>query len=147
MATLPETQAELEALRAKVALESRAAQRLRATPAKEAAEGCSWARSTTSWTGSPLPTFEAAADRLVTYRSRLEALTRVVLSWPFGSAEAPANHERPFRAKELPPNDFADAGPTAPPPAPEPTASDDRSAGQPRLVGELPPALEYADVQ
>ena len=77
-------------------------------------------RSTTSWTGSPLPTFGPPPIASSRYRTRLEALTRVVLSWPFGSAEAPANHERPFRAKELPPNDFADAGPTAPPPAPEP---------------------------
>jgi lysozyme family protein len=119
MATLPETQAELEALRAKVAVEGRAA---------KAAGDTARTGQLVALAGEiddeldrlALADLQAAANRLVSYRTRLEALTRVVLSWPFGSAEAPANHERPFRAKELPANDFADAGPTAPPPAPEP---------------------------
>jgi lysozyme family protein len=119
MATLPETQAALEALRAKVAVEGRAA---------KAAGDTARTGQLVALAGEiddeldrlALADLRAAADRLVTYRTRLEALTRVVLSWPFGSAEAPATHERPFRAKDLPPNDFADAGPAAPPPVAEP---------------------------
>lgn len=119
MATLPETQAELEALRAKVAAESRAARDAGDTAKREQLRAL-LGEIDDELDRLALADLRAAADRLVSYRTRLEALTRVVLSWPFGSAEAPANHERPFRAKELPPNDFADAGPTAPPPAPEP---------------------------
>jgi lysozyme family protein len=119
MATLPETQAELEALRAKVAAESRAA-RDAGDIAKREQLRALLGEIDDELDRLALADLQAAANRLVSYRTRLEALTRVVLSWPFGSAEAPPNHERPFRAKELPPNDFADAGPTAPPPAPEP---------------------------
>ena len=119
MATLPETQAELEALRAKVAAESRAARDAGDTARREQLRALI-GEIDDELDRLALADLQAAANRLVTYRTRLEALTRAVLSWPFGSAEAPANHERPFRAKELPPNDFADAGPTAPPPAPEP---------------------------
>ena len=119
MATLPETQAELEALRAKVAAESRAARDAGDTARREQLRALI-GEIDDELDRLALADLRAAADRLVSYRTRLEALTRAVLSWPFGSAEAPANHERPFRAKDLPPNDFADAGPTAPPPAPEP---------------------------
>jgi lysozyme family protein/peptidoglycan hydrolase-like protein with peptidoglycan-binding domain len=119
MATLPETQAELEALRAKVAAESRAARDAGDTAKREQLRAL-LGEIDDELDRLALADLRAAADRLVSYRTRLEALTRVVLSWPFGSAEAPPNHERPFRAKELPPNDFADVGPTAPPPAPEP---------------------------
>lgn len=119
MATLPETQAELEALRAKVAAESRAARDAGDTAKREQLRAL-LGEIDDELDRLALADLRAAADRLVSYRTRLEALTRVVLSWPFGSAEAPANHERPFRAKELPPNDFADAGPTAPPPPIEP---------------------------
>ena len=119
MATLPETQAELEALRAKVAAESRAARDAGDTARREQLRALI-GEIDDELDRLALADLRAAADRLVSYRTRLEALTRVALSWPFGSAEAPLNHERPFRAKELPPNDFADAGPTAPPPAPEP---------------------------
>jgi lysozyme family protein len=119
MATLPETQAELEALRAKVAAESRAAKEAGETARREQLRAL-LGEIDDELDKLALAELQAAANRLVSYRARLEALTRVVLSWPFGSAEAPPNHERPFRAKELPLNDFADAGPTAPPPAAEP---------------------------
>lgn len=119
MATLPETQAELEALRAKVAAESRAARDAGDTARREQLKAL-LGEIDDELDRLALADLHAAANRLVSYRTRLEALTRVVLSWPFGSAEAPPNHERPFRAKELPLNDFADTGPAAPPPAPEP---------------------------
>ena len=121
MPTLPETQAELEALRAKVAAASRAARDAGDTAKREQLRAL-LGEIDDELDRLALADLQAAANRLVTYRTRLEALTRIVLAWPFGTAEAPANHERPFRAKDLPPNDFADAGPTAPPPAPPPVA-------------------------
>ncbi len=117
MATLPETQAELEALRAKVAAESRAARDAGDTAKREQLRDL-LGEIDDELDRLALADLQAAANRLVGYRTRLEALTRAVLAWPFGTAQAPANHERPFRAKDLPPNDFADAGPAAPPPPP-----------------------------
>lgn len=119
MATLPETQAELEALRAKVAAESRAARDAGDTARRDQLRAL-LGEIDDELDKLALADLKAAADRLVGFRARLDALTRAVLSWPFGSAQAPANHERPFRAKDLPPNDFADAGPAAPPPPPPP---------------------------
>lgn len=115
MATLPETQAELEALRAKVAAESRAARDAGDTAKREQLRAL-LGEIDDELDRLALADLQAAANRIVGYRTRLEALTRAVLAWPFGTAEAPVNHERPFRAKDLPPNDFADAGPAAPPP-------------------------------
>jgi lysozyme family protein len=117
MPTLPETQAELEALRAKVAAASRAA-RDAGDNAKREQLRALLGEIDDELDRLALADLQAAANRLVSYRTRLEALTRIVLAWPFGTAEAPVNHERPFRAKDLPPNDFADAGPAAPPPPP-----------------------------
>lgn len=117
MPTLPETQAELEALRAKVAAESRAARDAGDTAKREQLRTL-LGEIDDELDRLALADLQAAANRIATYRTRLEALTRAVLAWPFGTAEAPANHERPFRAKDLPPNDFADAGPAAPPPPP-----------------------------
>lgn len=119
MATLPETQAELEALRAKVTGESRAA---RGTGDAARAEQLRTllGQIDDELDRLALADLQDAANRLDSFRSRLEALTRRVASWPFGSVEAPANDERPFRAKELPVNDFADTEPAAPPPTGEP---------------------------
>jgi lysozyme family protein len=61
--------------------------------------------------------FAAMARALDVFRARLDALTQVMLSWPFGNSEAPKDHERPERVA-LPENDFQDEGPTAPPPPP-----------------------------
>ena len=54
-----------------------------------------------------------------TLRARIEAATKKASSWPFGSVEAPEDHELPFR-DELPDNDAFDAGPDKPPPKPAP---------------------------
>ena len=113
--SLPETQAELEALRAKVATASRAARDAGETAKREQLRGL-LGEIDDELDRLVLADLAAAANRMVSYRARLEALTRIVLSWPFGSAEASQDHERPFRDKELPANDFADAGPAAPPP-------------------------------
>jgi lysozyme family protein len=61
--------------------------------------------------------FAAMARALDVFRARLDALTRVVLAWPFGKTDAPKDHERPVRIV-LPDTDFQDEGPTAPPPPP-----------------------------
>lgn len=53
-------------------------------------------------------------------RQKLEDLTEDVQDWPFGSREAPVDHERPHRDESLPENDFLDNGPSAPAPAPAP---------------------------
>ena len=55
-------------------------------------------------------------------RLKLESLQQSVEDWPFGTAEAPADHERPFREDNLQDNDFEDQGPSsdAPEPAPVP---------------------------
>jgi lysozyme family protein len=119
MATIEEVRAELKALRARVALASQAA-RTANDQAKVAQLGQLLANIDDELDDLAVEGLAAAAARLGPFRQRLEELTRIALAWPFGSADAPPNHERPFRAKELPPNDFADAGPTAPPPAPEP---------------------------
>lgn len=92
MATLPETQAELEALRAKVAAESRAARDAGDTARREQLRALI-GEIDDELDKLALADLRAAANRLVSYRTRLEALTRIVLSWPFGSAEAPPNHE------------------------------------------------------
>jgi lysozyme family protein len=117
MATIEEVRAELKALRAKV---------VQASQAAKAANELDKANQLKELLGKiddelddlAIEGLAAAAARLVPFRQRLEELTRVALAWPFGNVEAPANHERPFRAKDLPPNDFADAGPAAPPPPP-----------------------------
>lgn len=119
MATIEEVRAELKALRAKVALASQAA-RAENDQAKVSQFGQLLGKIDDELDDLAIEGLTEAAARLGPFRQRLEELTRVVLAWPFGSAEAPANHERPFRAKELPPNDFADAGPDAPPPASDP---------------------------
>ncbi|WP_299815114.1 peptidoglycan-binding protein [uncultured Roseibium sp.] len=61
----------------------------------------------------------AALDDL---RKELEALTEEVENWPFGSADAPEDHEKPNRDDQLAENDFLDPGPDQPPPAPAPVA-------------------------
>lgn len=119
MATIEEVRAELKALRAKVALASQAA-RAANDQAKVGQLGQLLGKIDDELDDLAIEGLAEAAARLGPFRQRLEELTRVALSWPFGSVEAPANHERPFRATELPPNDFADAGPTAPPPASDP---------------------------
>lgn len=55
-------------------------------------------------------------------RLKLESLQQSVEDWPFGTAEAPADHERPFREDNLQDNDFEDQGPSsdAPETAPVP---------------------------
>jgi lysozyme family protein len=115
MATVPEARAELKALRAKVALASRAA-RAANDQAKVAQLGQLLGKIDDELDDLAIEGLAAAAARLGPFRQRLEELTRIALSWPFGSGDAPQDHERPFRAKDLPPNDFADAGPVAPPP-------------------------------
>jgi lysozyme family protein len=119
MATIEEVRAELKALRAKVALASQAA-RAANDQAKVAQLGQLLGKIDDELDDISIEGLAAAAARLGPFRQRLEELTRVALSWPFGSADAPQDHERPFRAKDLPPNDFADAGPAAPPPVAEP---------------------------
>ena len=57
----------------------------------------------------------AVAVRLDGLRAKVDALTRKALEWPFGTAEAPEDHERPF-VEALPENDFEDEGPDQPPP-------------------------------
>ncbi|MBI2741445.1 MAG: peptidoglycan-binding protein [Rhodospirillales bacterium] len=116
MATIEEVRAELKALRAKVALASQAA-RAANDPTKVGQLGQLLGEIDDELDDLAIEGLAAAAARLGPFRQRLEVLTQVALAWPFGSVEAPQDHERPFRAKELPPNDFADAGPTAPPPA------------------------------
>jgi lysozyme family protein len=117
MATIEEVRAELKALRPKVAL-ARQEARTANDQAKVAQLGQLLEQIDDELDDLAEEGLAAAAARLAPFRQRLEELTRVALAWPFGNAEAPANHERPFRAKDLPPNDFVDAGPTAPPPPP-----------------------------
>ena len=67
--------------------------------------------------------FAKVAAALVPLRAKVDAATKLAKSWPFGSADAPSDHERPFR-ELLQENDFDDAGPTAPPPSPAPVPPD-----------------------
>lgn len=62
----------------------------------------------------------AVAGILEELRRKLEELTKEVEDWPFGSKEAPADHERPNRDDALADNDFMDPGPDAPAPTPAP---------------------------
>ena len=57
----------------------------------------------------------AVAVRLDALRAKIDTLTRKALAWPFGTAEASEDHERPF-IDALPENDFEDEGPNQPPP-------------------------------
>ncbi|MER8394925.1 peptidoglycan-binding protein [Mesorhizobium sp. M1340] len=63
----------------------------------------------------------AVAVRLNGLRAKVDALTRRARGWPFGTAEAPEDHERPF-VDALPENDFEDEGPDQPPPSASPEA-------------------------
>ena len=146
MATLPETQAELEALRAKVAAESRAARDAGDTARREQLRALI-GEIDDELDRLALADLRAAADRLVSYRTRLEALTRVVLSWPFGSAEAPAESRATLQGQGTATERLRGRRAHRTAACARAAASDDRPAGQRRLVGELPPALEYADVQ
>jgi lysozyme family protein len=67
----------------------------------------------------------SVARRLDVLRAKVDALTKMALAWPFGTADAPEDHERAF-ADSVPSNDFEDEGPGADaPPAPtEPTDPD-----------------------
>jgi len=59
------------------------------------------------------------AGKMTDYSKRLEALTARVKAWPFGGT-----HERQYRDKDLPDNDFEDAGPDAPLVTPAPVKAD-----------------------
>lgn len=63
------------------------------------------------------------AESLAEIRGKIEILTRKAKAWPFGLADAPADHERPLRG-EIADNDFADPGPDKPSPAPTPVPAD-----------------------
>lgn len=123
MATIEEVRAELKALRAKVALASQAA-RTANDQAKVAQLGQLLGKIDDELDDLAIEGLAAAAARLGPFRQRLEELTRVALAWPFGSADAAHDHERPHR-DDLPPNDFADQGPDAPPPLPQPPPPSD----------------------
>jgi len=116
MATIEEVRADLKALRAKVVLASQAA-RTANDPAKVNQLGQLLGKIDDELDDLAIEGLAAAAARLGPFRQRLEELTRIALSWPFGSVDAPQDHERPHR-DDLPPNDFADQGPAAPPPPP-----------------------------
>ncbi|MDP2410612.1 MAG: peptidoglycan-binding protein [Pseudolabrys sp.] len=63
------------------------------------------------------------AETLAELRGKIEILTQKAKAWPFGLAEATADHERPLRG-DLAENDFADPGPNKPAPAPAPVPVD-----------------------
>lgn len=122
MPSLPETKAELESMRASLV-----------QPFQEAKARGDTAEMTklTALAGEiddvlddlAIIGLQAVAMRLDGLRARIDALTRKALAWPFGTAEAPEDHERPF-VDEVPDNDFEDEGPDKPPPPPEPVKPD-----------------------
>jgi lysozyme family protein len=114
MSTLPETREELEALRAETADASQAAKAAGDEAKREKLREL-LGEIDDALDDLAIANFQAMAARLAPFRARLEALTRIALAWPFGTAEAPVNHERAARAP-VPENDFADEGPTAEPP-------------------------------
>lgn len=61
--------------------------------------------------------YSALASKLSAIKTQLDAASSSARAWPFGSADAPENHERSFR-EIVTDNDFQDQGPQAPPPAP-----------------------------
>ncbi len=70
------------------------------------------------------------AETLAEIRGKIEILTQKAKAWPFGLADAPPDHERPFGG-EIADNDFADAGPNKPAPAPAPVSPDEIPAVKP----------------
>jgi lysozyme family protein len=122
MTTLPETRSGLEALRATLSVEYKAA---------KAAGDTEKMRQLTELAGEIddelddllIADLDALAHRFVSYHARLATLTRTAVSWPFGTAEAPPQHERLHR-EAVSENDFEDEGPKDPPPKPAPVPSD-----------------------
>lgn len=68
--------------------------------------------------------FQGLGAKLAELAARLDALTKKATSWPFGTSDAPDDHERPFREENVADNDFEDAGPNKPAPAPAPVPGD-----------------------
>jgi len=64
----------------------------------------------------------ALSERLAEIRGKIEILTQKAKAWPFGQADASADHERPLRGV-IADNDFADPGPNKPAPAPAAVSS------------------------
>lgn len=114
MSTLPETREELESLRAETAAASQAAKAAGETAKREKLREL-LGEIDDALDDLAIANFQAMAAQLAPLRARLEALTRTTLAWPFGTAEAPINHERAAR-EPVPDNDFADEGPTSEPP-------------------------------
>ncbi|PVB59515.1 peptidoglycan-binding protein [Labrenzia sp. 011] len=56
-------------------------------------------------------------------RKELEALAEEIEDWPFGSTDAPEDHEKPNRDDQLAENDCLDPGPDQPAPPPAPVAT------------------------
>ncbi len=65
--------------------------------------------------------FQGLAAKMADFASRLEEIVQKVKNWPFGGF---APHEKQFRDKDLPDNDFDDAGPDAPAVEPAPVPAD-----------------------
>lgn len=122
MATFDELYGELEALRRKL---EQAAEEAEGRNDPEALKKIGAAVLEIDYARQDLVMHEytRVAEALVPLRVKIEAATKLAKSWPFGSTEAPADHERSFR-EQLQDNDFDDAGPAAAPPSPAPVSTD-----------------------
>lgn len=116
MPSLPQTQAELESLRASLFQPYQEA-KARGDTAEMARLQALAGEIDDALDELAIFGLQALAARLEGLRARVEALTRKALAWPFGTAEAPEDHEKPF-VDAVPENDFQDEGPDAPPPPP-----------------------------
>jgi lysozyme family protein len=114
MPTLPQTRSELEALRASLFQQYQ--------DAKSRNDQAEMARLT-GIAGEiddllddlAIIDLRTLAKKLEEIKARIDAAAQKAKGWPFGSLDAPADHERPFR-DDVQDNDQEDQGPNAPAP-------------------------------
>jgi lysozyme family protein len=118
MPTLPQTRSELEALRADLFEKYQ--------DAKSRSDQAEMTRLT-GIAGEiddllddlAITDLNTLAKKLSEIKARIDAAGQKAKGWPFGSLDAAADHERPFRG-DLQDNDQDDQGPNAPAPQPKP---------------------------
>ncbi|MGX1317288.1 lysozyme family protein [Bradyrhizobium sp. USDA 377] len=121
MPTLPQTQSELEALRASLFQQYQ--------DAKSRNDQAEMARLT-GIAGEiddlldkiAITDLQTLATKLEAIKAKIDTAAQKAKGWPFGSLNAPTNHERPFR-DDIQDNDSEDQGPDAPAPQPGPMPS------------------------
>ena len=117
MPTLPQTRAELEALRASLVQPFQEA-KARGDQAEMAKLTALAGEIDDVLDDLAILALQELATKLADIKAKIEAATQKAKSWPFGSLEAAVDHEKSFRG-DTEDNDFEDAGPTAPAPAPK----------------------------